>query len=665
MKKTFTTTLLLYCIIATHALFSQKNEIKYGKITEEELKMTECAFYPEATSMILGESGVLRFLYNNDKGWQYSLEVTVRKKIFKKTDKDIANIKIQTYFPIDRQDREEIVGLKATTYNLIDGAVVKTKLTNSEEYGTRLSDYYYETSFAMPDVQEGSVIEYKYTIISDFINNLSTWHYQNSIPTAYSYFEYTIPEFFHYQIAQLGNFYALEMYDENIQESFTYRWTNYGPMGNNQSGTSSIPSQSKRKTTIARNIVPFDFEPYMNNKSDWPTRMEFQLATIEMPNSPIKNIAQDYNSFSKQLMERESFGLQLDKGGFAKDFIDSQNGKSEIEKALAIYAWITNTISWNEIYRFTTQDANRTSLKDKTGSVADINIALLAALREAGIYAYPVLLSTRGHGALHPVYPNMADFNYVIVQVKIDEKEYLVDATSKLPFGMLPTRCFNGNGWLVSKNGGEWVNLKNSTHLSASSAELKFSENEMRCSFYKKYEAHAAASIHNRVIENGIEDYQSQLAEGFDEGNIENFAYADSNRVNRIEISYDLVKDFAGDDIIYVDLMKYGVVSENPFKREERFSTIDFEYEITKQMLFTIHIPEGYKAELPQTAMLRLPNKGGSFIYSASQIGDKISIMSKMNIKQLDFTPDEYPGLKQFYQLIADKHNEMVILKKI
>lgn len=665
MKRISTIILGLLCLYTS--LQAQEEKFKFGKISNDELQMTECSFYPEANSMILAKTGILKFIYTDDKGWRYAMDVTVRKKIFKFLDKDQGNIKISLYEPTAGNNREEISGLKATTYNLVDGKLEKIKLPNSEEFKTRINDYRVEVSFALPDVREGSVIEYKYTLTSDYLTNLSTWYFQDELPVAYSDFVYIIPEYFFYQNSQVGNFKQLDVFSDKVSEVFTYTYQGQTSQysGGTGKGTGTFTSNSSRTQMTGRDILPLEIEPFMNNKPNLPTRVEFQLTSIAMPGRPVQNIASDFESFSKGLMDRADFGKVLDKGGFAKDFLTQLEGLSKREKSYTIYNWISQNFSWNDYYGVTSSNAGRQAFNAQTGTVADINLTLVAVLREAGLGADPVILSTRGHGIPHPFYPNMQDYNYVIVAVSTDEGYYLLDATSRLPFGMLPKRCLNGQGWIVSENGGRWINLKKGSNIVNINEVIEINEDEIRSKYEVKKAGYAAIETYQKVIEKGVELYSSELAEIFTEGTLENFIYPDSNAVSKINLQFEMVSEFYDEDIIYINPLNYGVQTDNPFKREERFSTVDFAHEENTQVLVKINIPEGYKAELPAPSIVRLPNKAGSYIYSASQLGNSVSVVMRMQLNQLDFSPEEYKLLKQFYQMMADKNNETIILKRI
>lgn len=642
MMKKLLSLLIIFIALSTTA---QDLEVKFGKVTKEELEMKQCSFYPEAESMILAESGDLHFIFNENKGWQYSITIIKRIKIFNFQDKDLANIKLSVYEPVSGSNREEVSGIKATTYNLVNGEIEKNKLSNSEKHSTRISDYRTEVSFALPNVKEGSVIEFQYNITSDFISTLYTWKFQNSIPTARSEFRYTLPEFLNYSGSQVGNFYSLERNETNRNETF-----------------SGVNSLSKQVILVGKDLLPVLDEPYQNNKPNLPCRIEFQLISTNYPGQIMKMVAGDYDKFNTNILEWESLGRTMTKGNFAKDKIATLSG-TPTENAAAIYTWLQSHFTYNDNYGITSTKAGKSAFNEGIGSVADINLSLVAALREAKIEAYPVILSTRGHGIPHPVYPNYEDFNYVIAGVLIDGKIYLADASTSLPFGMLPTRCLNDKGWLVADPKGQWVDLKsNAKHAYTLMSEITISDESMSTKHDIKYSQYAAYEEMDKIKEDEKE-YQEAIASGFTEHDFSNFNHTISD--TDLKLSFEVTKELDNPDIIYIQPVSYLGVKENPFKREKRFSPVDFPVAQSKKIMVKINIPEGYQAELPEKTIIQTPGNAAKFTYTANQIGNQITVMSLFDLNKTTYIPDEYDSLKQFYELVSKKNSEMIILKKI
>lgn len=651
---------ILFLAISTVTI-AQK-PIKFGKVSKEELALKECAFYPEANSMTLATIGDLRFSYNDQKNsFQFKLHIIERVKVFNTLDKDVANVTLRYYDPVHGSRRESISGLKAFTYNLVDGKVEKTKLPNSEEFETRISDYRSEISFAMPDVREGSVIEYQYDIVSDFISNLYEWKFQSTKPTLYSEFRYVIPEYFHYTTSQVGNFIQLDRQETSERESFTYSWENHGTGGNITRGKSSLTSNSAKYTYIGREVLPIIEEPFMNNKPNLPSRLEFQLMSIKMPGQIMKTIAGSYDQFNETMLESSTFGSVLKKGNFAKDKIATLEG-DDTAKAKSIYEWLQGHFAYNGGDGVGSSDAGRTAFNNAIGDAADINLTLVAAYREAGLNANPVILSTRGRGIPHPVYPSYEDFNYTIAAIETADGLFLTDATTSLPFGVLPIRCLNGNGWMVNEVKGKWVSLKdNAEHTTTTMSTFTITEDELQVNTSVKYTNYAAIE-ENRQFKDDKSEYEENIVASYPESEVSGLEVTEEN--NEIRLKFDALKYHDG-DIIYLQPVQGDAILENPFKREERQSGIDFAYGYNKTTITKITLPEGYVAQIPEPANVALPENAGRFLYSINQLGNTLNVMSNFKLTKTDFSPQEYPMLKQFYQLAADKNSEMIVIKKI
>lgn len=657
----------LFLLIISINLYAQKETVKFGKLDDEDLKIESCDFYPEAHSMILKEYGNLKFAFFNNEGtFKYQMTVLVRKKIFNKVDKDAGSIKIRYYEPLTGSSKEEISAIKGFTYNVVNDKVKKVKLDKSGKFSTRVNDYMKEFAITMPDVQEGSIIEYSYTITSNLLSTLKTWHFQSDIPVKYSELRVTLPEFYNYQMSNVGAVAPIEVEEKFKNEEFQYTYKVSDGSTKRKTQFGKIPSRSIYKRLIARDVPPIPDEPFMNNKKDVPNRVEFQLISIKMPQSPVKSIAENYESFNKLLVQRSDFGGRLNKGNFAKNYISTLEGKSELEQATLICSWLQNYFSWNEYTGITSENAGRPVFNDGKGSVSDLNLTLIAALNEAGIETYPVILSTRGNGMPHPIYPSFNDFNYVVALVKVNGAYYFADATQKLPLGMLPTRCLNGKGWLVSKDGGSWIELKQGIgYVSNAIIYTLIDEKKLENSVVLQYVGYAASGTGGFINKNGEQAYQERLAGDYPEWEFEGFNIEKNSIPEGVQYKYKLVKEREEEDILYIQPLLAGMDTENPFKREERYSPIDFPYSYNKKAINVISIPEGYDVELPESGIFALPDNAGRFLYSVTQTGKVINITSELKLSKTDFTPAEYPALKQFYQMMTDKVNSVIVLKKI
>ena len=667
----FIITLLLCLSISVYA---QKAPFKFGKIEKEEIAVNQCDFYPEAHSMILGAYGNLRFIYaDHDDRFKYQMEVIIRKKIFNKVDKDAGSFKIKFYDPsVAGNSKEEISGLKAYTYNIVDGKVEKTKLSKSDQYENRLNDYWQEISVAMPNVQEGSVIEYTYTITSDLISNLQTWHFQSDIPVKYSEFRVKMPEFYNYQVSTVGNAIPLEHEQKSASETFRYSYYYdedlVGPGGHTRKkkAYANLPSQSLYRRFVARNIKPVIDEPYTNNKVDLPSRVEFQLIFEKFPNSPVNQIAKNYDDFNKTLLDHFRFGDRLSKGNFAKDYLSTLEGTGTLEKAASVYSWIQKNMVWDGYNSLFSETAGGPAFRDGKGNVADINLTLVAALKEAGINAFPVLLSTRGNGVPHPIYPSFDHFNFVVALIKVDDQVFMMDASSNLPFGMLPAKCLNDKGWVVHESGGSWMNMKlNNPHQLLTMVQTNILEDRIENKVQLKKEYYASINNYNSMKKDGEDKFQESLAGSFPEWEFNDFSLESNSVAKGVSYSFTLSKERNDDDIIYLQPLLIGTEKENPFIREERFSMVDFEYRYSKRVFNTITIPEGYTAELPEPGIIKLPGDAGTFTYNVKQVGNNIQLISDFQLNKTEYTSEEYAHLKQFYQLMVEKNNAMIIIKKI
>ena len=162
------------------------------------------------------------------------------------------------------------------------------------------------------------------------------------------------------------------------------------------------------------------------------------------------------------MLEDEDFGLQLSRTGFLKDDAAALSSKypDKLQRMNAVFDFIKQKVKWNERNgKYASASLNRI-YETGSGNAAGINLLLVCLLKESGIDAAPVILSTRDNGIIHPSHASLSRINYVVACAMIDGKTFLMDATEPYSVvNLLPPRCLNGDGRLVDEKSGKWIEL--------------------------------------------------------------------------------------------------------------------------------------------------------------------------------------------------------------
>jgi hypothetical protein len=139
--------------------------------------------------------------------------------------------------------KEDISLLKGYSYHLDNGKIQKVKLSKQSIFEEKTSDEWTTIKFTMPDVKEGSVIEYQYRIVSDRLSWLRTWEFQKSIPVKWSEYLVEIPEYFNYLKISTGfePFVINEIKEESFSQTFAGLERTYHELG-----------VASSKTTVSR-----------------------------------------------------------------------------------------------------------------------------------------------------------------------------------------------------------------------------------------------------------------------------------------------------------------------------------------------------------------------------------------------------------------------------
>ena len=169
--------ILLSIVLPAHA---GKSPFKFGKAEMDLLKQNHTEKYPNADAVVLSDYGDISFEFFKDKGWVHIYKRECRIKILNDEGYKWATDVITTYD--GNKIEEKVTQLKGYTYNLVNGKLERTKLSKESIFTDKVNDKYTKTKFTMPDVKEGSLIEFSYEITSNYMLVLPEWKFQRSIP---------------------------------------------------------------------------------------------------------------------------------------------------------------------------------------------------------------------------------------------------------------------------------------------------------------------------------------------------------------------------------------------------------------------------------------------------------------------------------------------------
>ena len=662
--------IILMCFY-TSIIFSQ--EIKFGKITKQELQERIHPLDSLAQAAYLNINKEVFIEYTSNQGWQLVTLVSKRIKIYKKEAAKYATEEIKLYKRGGVDER--VSDLKAYTYNLENGKIKKEKLQKSQIFETETSESWFTQKFTMPKINDGSVVEFKYRKTSPYFEHIDNIYLQYNIPVNKIDVLVKIPEYFIYKIHYKG--YLQMTFNQEVKNKvirYSYREGNGTAGSNTTKYNESIDLRYVYYNLNKENVPAIDTrELYVSSINNYRSSAQFELNSILMPNSQPRYYATSWDAVAKRIYKTAAFGEELEKSSYYKSDLENLlNGKtSEFEKAAAIFQFVKSKIKWNGTYGKYVIQGVRKAYKENTGNVAEINVALTSMLRSAGLNANPVLVSTRAYGV--SMFPTIKGFNYVVSSVAFSDGSFaLFDATDpySLP-NMMPVRTINWNGRLVKKDGTSLaINLiptnhsTNDINLSVKMSADGIVSGLMR-SKLTNYNAYNYRLKYNHIKESEVkakveQDYNIEI-ENFRISNKENIGKP-INQLAKFS-SEDLIEEITGK--LYIQPLLFLSKHTNPFKLNDRKFPVDFNAPWIDKNTVSIQIPEGYKVEaIPEPSAISMSDNLGVFKFQVTLVGNKIKTMSVVQFNKAIITPDYYKELKEFYNRMVKKQTEKIVLVK-
>jgi hypothetical protein len=628
------------------SLLSVTYSQEYGEISNEELEMTKCKEDPDADVVILLDECSIKITKD------YALEILCHKrvKILTEEGKKYANVKIRYW------NRDKIHNLKAASYSK-DGQEFELDDDNIfEEEGEKLNTI----SFGIPGVTVGSVIEYQYKQWTEYVTRLPIWIFQDKNFTKLSILKIVIPQGFVYNTVKL-NFTGYDIkqemeevddYSNGWNKAALYKWT-------------------------ARNLPGIKNEPFVENLDDKYAKMIFILdsyknlyVNIDFSktwNSAVEKISEKYDDLIKQDGITKNKALELVK-----------NENDNLKKVQIIYDFVKSEIKAADHTSIFGDDFKEPEdvFETKEGSASEKNMLLINMLRNIGLNAKPVLISTRENGTIVSEFKEIYQFNRLICKLNVDNKDYFLYAGSKYnPFGYLTPSTDVGVGLLIDGEIGKIIYLKPTKPFNKTEYKTDCtlnSEDTFEANSTISYFGYSAYLKRNSIEDKNQENLKDDVKEILKDINaaavLDSFYYEDTENIEnplKLNITYT-IPDYINDsgDLIYFPIPLFSSITSNPFQKEKRLFDVDFDFAELISEEIKLNIPSNLK-------LVEVPNKSKSSIdkYSFSKYyfstNDYVNCSRIQNIQSKKFSIDLYPKLKDLYSEMIASDQDQLVFKKV
>ena len=531
---------------------------------------------------------------------------------------------------------ESVEDIKATAFNMEGGKMVKTNLKKSEIAKKKIDDENFQMEFTVPNVKEGTVIEYEYKIHSQLFWQLHDWYAQCEIPVVYAKLDMNIPNYLIYNIE-----------DHGIQR-LTYTCTAGSMKFKVVSDPLANPMtvNTNHYVYIGRNLKGLPKDNYVWNVKDNWAGITAELKQYRLPGMSQMDFARTWEQIDGMILDSDAFNLQMKAHSPLQQELQNahiQDIADEQERAAAVFKLVTGRIQWDGKYKLWPEPTKETLTKGK-GNNADINMVLIQSLKDVGLNASPVVLRSRDQGMLPYNFPSFQKLNTFIVGIKLSNNQKVyVDASSTGGWlNALPEQLLVDRAREVAPKNGSWVDLQKALKSkTATTIEATLStDGTIKGTQTTQYEGLAALLFR-----------QQQKSTEFAP------KAKDSTAVN--------YQGVVADGQISFCPFPVPPIQEHPFTTDERVMPVEFPCLSSDVITVNITLPEGYTlAEKPEQYNIITPDKGIEGHLYTTQNGRQLLVNYLFTVNKIKQSQNSYPAIRQMFDTFANYGKTMLVVKK-
>ena len=586
--------------------------------------------------------------------------------------KDTKSINVLTSEGVKKYANIKVPYKKGTTIRNIEGKVIKPDGTiiplspeNIEEkmifpqYFKR--NYIKENIIHFPGVEPGCILEYTVERISESLYFIDPFYFQDELYVNEAELIFDLKMGFEYAFFPLNqgsrDFTAEKakwelkaaLKDLTVDaERYKWKFNNIEPL----EAEINMPPKRELSFGCLLTLTYYKFDPY-------------DYAINEKWKNVSDNMKKLYNYQLKKNDKVKKTAKEITRGI-----------KDKEEKVRAIFSYIESNIKLLPVIGIRPSPLYVNDiLETKLGDNQEINLLFVSMLKEAGIKAYPCLISTRDYGLIYPQFPSPDQFNRVITFIPDIKDGLWLDPSEKFSrYPFLPYNCQDVFALPIGYKNGKFLKTPLTgmrQNLINHSAEITvtddgFVKGKVKSVFYAQNELKFRKLISKTNIDERKNYYEKLLQTVIPEASITDFDITspeDLSKSMEINYSFETKKSLLNDENnVEINPAVFVYNFHNYFSDKKRTYPFFLDFKKTEMVLINIKIPANTEiVSIPKSTVNR--QYFGEFFRVINRTSAGLSYQEKLILKQDKFEVEEYKLLENFSNQILNTKKDKIIIK--
>jgi len=658
----------LVVAVAATALPAMSFADQWAKPTAEELAMTSVPGYPGAPAVIL-------FREQITKDDLHVVQHYDRIKVLTEKGKSYANVELKflsaSGWDSDEfnYDDKEITDISGRTVHP-DGTVIpftgKPYLKTMEKAGNLK---YQARVFTLPDVEVGSIIEYRYaTRIADNIFEAPSWYIQDDLFIKNAHF------IWYPTLKELGS-------SEGTVSTITW-YPILPPNVNLQRRETPAPgsngSQQIYEVTV-HDVPPQPEEEFMPPIKNFTYRVLFAYSSFHTG-------AEFWKSEGKKWSKREDSFIGPDKTlRAATDTViaGAQTQEDKLKKIYAAVMALENTSFTRDRGKKEDKaaglkiDSAGDVYKAGRGSSGQLTAVFVGMARAAGMKAYMMMVPDRSSTLFTPTWMNFYQFDNHVAIVNVDGKERTFDPGQRYcPFGKMAWQNTEATGIRQTDNGTDFAGTPSDNYKENKTARVAnltmAADGSVTGTIDMSYTGASALHWRHKALQGDEESVRHDLETSVQDMLPKSLEVKVKTIGNLTDYEKPLDVKFTATGTVGTPTGKRLVVPVDVFLVDERVSFPGEKRELPVYFHYPEMVLDAMRINLPPTmsveavpAASKLSMTGqGAYSMEATQAPNSVTVHRTFAFNPLIVLVKDYPELRTFYSQFQAKDQESIVLKQ-